>query len=119
MPFRSILGSMIGSVDGAVAAMFLDQEGEAVEVVGRAGSPDELKIVGAYQSIFLARLRDLCSTLDHGEPERFTIDHGDWRIMSVVLNHDYYVVLLLDDTAVEGLAWRALFACRDRLLQEV
>jgi hypothetical protein len=39
--------------------------------------------------------------------------------MSYDVKDGYYVVLLVDSSAVEGLAWRRLEKCRERLLSEM
>jgi predicted regulator of Ras-like GTPase activity (Roadblock/LC7/MglB family) len=120
--FRTILEELVGSTPGAIGALFLDWEGEAVEVVGdRPLDADEhgLKITGAYQGIFLTQLRDLCSRLDAGRPHRFKIDFETTRVFSYDLKDGYYVVLVVDTTANEAVAWRALDDCKTRLLREL
>jgi predicted regulator of Ras-like GTPase activity (Roadblock/LC7/MglB family) len=120
--FRNILQSLVASTPGAIGALFLDWEGEAVEVVGdRPLDADEhgLKITGAYQGIFLTQLRDVCSRVDAGQPHRFKIDFETTHVYSCDLKDGYYLVLVVDTTANEAVAWRALDGCRERLLREI
>lgn len=120
--FDQILRELVQSTPGAIGALFLDWEGEAVEVVGdRPLDADEhgLKITGAYQGIFLTQLRDLCTRADAGRPHRFKIDFETTRVFSCDLKDGYYVVLVVDTTANEAVAWRALDGCKARLMQEL
>lgn len=120
MAFRRILSDLVTSADRAIAAIFLDYEGETVEMLSAHDlAADDLKIVGAYQGIFLSQLRELCSHLDAGEPQRFKIEFGRTKILSTDLKDGYYVVLLVESHGNEGLAWHRLSLCRDELLKEM
>jgi predicted regulator of Ras-like GTPase activity (Roadblock/LC7/MglB family) len=120
--FRNILQDLVTSTPGAIGALFLDWEGETVELVGdRPLDADEhgLKIVGAYQGIFLTQLRDLCSRADAGRPHHFKIDFEATRVFSCDLKEGYYLVLVVDNTSHEAVAWRALDDCKARLMPEL
>lgn len=120
MIFRMILHELLATTSGAIAAIFLDFEGETVELVcDRDLSDHDLRIVGAYQGIFLRLLRELCEKASLGTPRRFKIDFPETSILSCDLKDGYYVVLLLDDKGNEALAWRKLDATRERILQEM
>ena len=121
MSFRRILDQLLVTTAGAQAVIFLDYEGETVELVcDRDLSDHDLRIIGAYQGIFLSRLRELCGRASIGTPHRFKIDF-DTRtsIMICDLKDGYYVVLLVDDKSNEGMAWRSLERCRESLMQEM
>jgi predicted regulator of Ras-like GTPase activity (Roadblock/LC7/MglB family) len=118
--FRRILDELLIATPGSIAALFLDYEGETVELLSQHElETHDLKIIGAYQGIFLSRLRDICTTLDAGRPERFKIEFARVKILSFDLTDGYYVVLLLESTANEGMAWHQLGACRGKLLAEM
>jgi len=120
--FQRILRKLIVSTHGALGAIFADFEGEAVEVVTErpfdAGDYD-LRVVGAYQAVVMTRLKEICAKARIGRPERFAIDFTTVHVLSFDLQDGYYVVLILDPTANEGLAWRQLEKCRDELLAEM
>ena len=62
-----ILHELVATTSGAFAAIFLDFEGETVELVcDRDFSDHDLRIIGAYQGIFLNRLREMCVRLAIG-----------------------------------------------------
>lgn len=118
--FRLILDELLATTGGAVAAMFLDYEGEMVELVcDRDLSDHDLRIVGAYQGIYLTRLRELCAGLGAGKPERLKIEFAATKILSYDLKDGYYVVLLVSPGANEGVAWQSLRRCREKLLAEM
>ena len=122
MAFQRILRRLIVSTKGAIGAIFADFEGEAVEVVTErpfeAGDHD-LRVVGAYQAIAMTRLKELCAKARIGTPQRFAIDFTTLHVLSFDLKDGYYVVLILDPSANEGMAWRQLEKCRDELLAEM
>ena len=118
--FRLILDELLVTTHGALAALFLDWEGETVELVcDRDLSDHALRILGAYQGIFLDQLRTLCATADAGLPRRFKLQFEAMTVMSYDVKDGYYVVLLVDATANEGMAWRRLDRCRERLIAEM
>ena len=115
-----ILHELLATTGGAMAAIFLDWEGETVELVcDRDLNDHDLRIVGAYQGIYLMRLREMCDRIDAGQPLRFKIEFQDAKLLSYDVKDGYYAVLLLEGRANEGLAWRNLTACREKLLAEM
>lgn len=122
MPFRRILLDLVRTTDGALGAVFLDFEGETVELVtDRPFDADDhdLKIIGAYQGIFLTQIRRLCEKIDAGRPDRFKLEFAMTKVLSCDLKDGYYVVLIVDHTGNEGVAWHRLDHCRERLLDEM
>ena len=118
--FRLILHELIATTTGALAALFLDFEGETVELVCEHDLNDhDLRILGAYQGIFLTRLRELTNRLGAGEPLRFKVEFPETAVMLYDIKDGYYVVLLVDRTFNEGYAWRRLEHCREKLLREM
>lgn len=118
--FRLILNQLLTTTAGAQAALFLDWEGETVELACDHDLSDhELRIIGAYQGIFLDRLRNLCAKVEAGAPKRFKIELATRLVLIYDVKDGYYVVLLADHACNEGLAWRALERCRERLLAEM
>ena len=120
MTFRTILDELLATTSGAFAAIFLDYEGETVQLVcDRDLSDHDLRIVGAYQGIFLDRLRTLCLKAHLGTPHRFKIDFDTTTVLASDLKDGYYVVLLLDGKANEGFAWHQLDMCKEKLIAEM
>lgn len=120
MPFRRILHDLVHSTAGAIGAIFLDSEGETVQLISAGAlAADDLQFVGAWQGIFLAHLRNVCRDVEAGPPRRFKIEFERVAVLSCDLKDGYYVVLLVDGTANEGVAWRRLETCRERLLADM
>ncbi|HJQ36101.1 MAG TPA: hypothetical protein VKB93_03080 [Thermoanaerobaculia bacterium] len=118
--FRLILHELLATTQGALAALFLDYEGETVELVCEHDLNDhDLRILGAYQGIFLTRLRELCANVDAGQPTRFKVEFERSAVLIADIKDGYYLVLLLDHTFNEGYAWRQLDECRSKLMNEM
>ena len=122
MPFRPILLELLQSIDGSLGALFLDWEGECVEVITERpfdADDHDLRVIGAYQGIFRAQLRKLCEEMDAGRPLRLKMDFETTKVLTCDLKDGYYLVLVLETTTNEGAAWQHLEACRHRLLAEI
>ncbi len=122
MTFQDILRQLLQSTPGAIGAVFLDQEGEAVEL--RAENvfdigPEGLRAIGAYEGIFLSDLTRACERISAGTPQRLTIDFEHAKVLSCALKDGYYLVLVISGDASEGIAWQRLRACRERLRAEI
>ncbi|HXI13683.1 MAG TPA: hypothetical protein VNM92_13720 [Thermoanaerobaculia bacterium] len=117
--FQPILKETVEKVSGALGALFLDWEGESVEIASRDSSTFDLKIIGAYQGIFLNQVKKICHDLEQGSPERFKLELSQITLLNWVLKDGYYVVLLLRPGSNEGVAWQELSLLRQRLLLEM
>lgn len=122
MPFRQILLGLLQSTHGSLGALLLDWEGESVEAITERpfdADDHDLKVIGAYQGIFLTRLKNVCNEMQIGAPHRFTMDYGRIKVLSCDLKDGYYVVLIVESSANEGVAWHQLSLCREKLMEEI
>ena len=122
MLFRTILLDLLQNTRGSLGAIFLDSEGETVDVhTERPFDADDhdLRVIGAYQGIHLSSLKRLCATLRAGTPHRFKVEFEKMNVLSCDLKDGYYLVLVIDDSANEGIAWRELERCRGRIVEEL
>ena len=118
--FREVLEKVLTSTPGAKCVLFLDWEGETVAMISHSTAADhDLKVVGAYQGIFLTRLRDMCLRLSSGAPVRFKVEFQETIVFSLSLKDGYYLVLIADTNINEGVAWHHLDQCAQRLLAEI
>ena len=118
--FRMILHELLATTTGALAALFLDFEGETVELVCEHDLNDhDLRILGAYQGIFLMQLRTLCADVGAGDPHRFKVEFEQNAVLISDIKDGYYLVLLVDRTFNEGFAWQRLERCREKLIAEM
>jgi predicted regulator of Ras-like GTPase activity (Roadblock/LC7/MglB family) len=104
MPFNYLLTNLLVDVPEAVGAIFLDDEGEAVEWVTRHNDPFDLKVEGAYHSIFVRRLAIITSTGNHGKLKYFVIKGDALTALTHTLPDGYYLVLILDRPGFLGKA---------------
>lgn len=120
MAFQQILNELLATTHDSIGAIFLDYEGETVQLAAADGlAPDELRFVGAWQGIFLTRLRAVCDTVGGGSPQRFKIEFDRAAVLNRDLGDGYYLVLLVRPGCNEGMAWREIERCRNRLLAEM
>jgi predicted regulator of Ras-like GTPase activity (Roadblock/LC7/MglB family) len=122
VPFQNTLRELLDNTPGALGAVFLDREGEAVELwterVFDIGA-DHLRAIGAYQGVYLSQLKRLCERTSVGRLQRFTIDFQNARVLSCDLKEGYYLVLVIEPTASEGIAWHHLEECRRKLISQL
>jgi hypothetical protein len=113
---------MLQETDGGIGAVFLDHEGEAVELWAERPFDiglDGLKAIGAYQGIHLSDLGRLCARTESGTPLRIATHFENATVLSCALVDGYYLVVVLDPATNEGLAWNRVLRCRERLLAEM
>lgn len=122
MLFRDILRDVLDATQGAIGAVFLDSEGESVEVVTARPfetNDHDLRVIGAYAGIFISQLRRIAQAVGGEDVVRYKIDFGASRIFCRNLNDGYYLVLIVEAGTVESLSWQGLERCRAALLQEM
>jgi predicted regulator of Ras-like GTPase activity (Roadblock/LC7/MglB family) len=122
VPFQEILRQLLQSIPGSIGAVFLDREGESVDLwaerIFEIG-PDGLRAIGAYSGIFLGNLQRICSQFSLGSLERLSIEFEHVRLLSCNLKEGYYLVVVVESGANEGVAWQQIRVCRERLLDEL
>ncbi len=119
MPFQTILRECIAGVPGAIAAIFLDHEGESVAIETEGCSVHDAKIIGAYAGIFLTRIERTVGELGQGTTHRLKLDFERASILTSFLRDGYYLVLVLGPHGVEGQAWHRMSLTRVALMKEM
>lgn len=104
MPFNYLLTNLLVDVPSAVGAIFLDPEGEAVDWVTRHGDPFDLKVEGAYHSIFKRRLDTVGSATVMGQVNHYIAKGSTVMSLTHALPDGYYLVLVLDRPGFTGQA---------------
>ena len=104
MPFNYLLTNLLVDIPEAVGAIFLDDEGEAVECVTRHNDPFDLKVEGAYHSIFVRRISTITRENDSGSLRHYIIKGAALTSLTHTLPDGYYLVLILDRPALLGQA---------------
>ncbi|HXG57949.1 MAG TPA: hypothetical protein VNL91_02910, partial [Thermoanaerobaculia bacterium] len=67
----------------------------------------------------LTQLRKMCDHTEIGRPHRFKLEFARTKVLSCDLKDGYYLVLVVDETANEGVARNHLDRCRERLMAEI
>lgn len=119
MPFQYLLTNLLVDVKGAHGAIFLDWEGEAVELVTRQATPYELKLEGAYHGIFLKRLQKMSEQLGSGAVLSLTLVGRHLKAIGQNLKGGYYLLVLLEPAVPLAHAMRAVQRTAEALNREI
>jgi predicted regulator of Ras-like GTPase activity (Roadblock/LC7/MglB family) len=117
--FQYLLTNLLVDVPGAQGAIFLDPEGEAVELISRQATAYELKLEGAYHGIFLRQAARIAALSGAGELERIAIAGTQMQVMSKALKGGYYLVLIMESGASPALACDALQRASEHFNHEI
>lgn len=119
MPFNYLLTNLLVDVPHAVGAIFVDPEGEAVEWVTRHGDPFDLKVEGAYHSIFMRRLEELTTDSKAGPVQSFILEGSRLVTLTQALPDGYYVVLVVDRSGSRAYALHRLRRAAEVIANEI
>jgi predicted regulator of Ras-like GTPase activity (Roadblock/LC7/MglB family) len=119
VPFQYILANLLSEAEESVGVLFLDENGEAVEVSCSDLSPNEMKIVGAYLSIYLRQLERLFESASFGRTSLLHIESAGLHIYASPLPEGYFLVLVQRNPALVGKARRSLLRASDELAREL
>ena len=119
MPFNYLLTNLLVDVPHAVGAIFVDPEGESVEWVTRHGDPFDLKVEGAYHSIFMRRLEEITTGSMAGPIESFILEGSDLITLTQALPDGYYVVLVVDRNCSRAQALHRLRRAAEVIAREI
>ena len=97
MPFNYLLTNLLADVPEALGVIFLDHEGEAIEWVTRHGEPYEIKVEGAFHSVFKRRLAAPMEEAGGGELRAYELAGDRLTALTRVLSDGYYVVLVMEN----------------------
>ncbi len=99
MPFKTLLNRLLEDVPGALGAIIIDWEGEAVDLAAQI-DPYEVKVLGAHQGIILNLIRDVLKRLESGTLEQVVIRTDTSRVLIAPLTEDYLLILYLGPLAI-------------------
>jgi predicted regulator of Ras-like GTPase activity (Roadblock/LC7/MglB family) len=119
MPFNYLLTYLLVDVPQAVGAIFVDPEGEAVEWVTRHNDPFDLKVEGAYHSIFMRQLDQVASSADTGTISSLVLEGSQLVTLTQALPRGYYVVLVVDRSGSKAHALHRLRCAAEVIAEEI
>jgi len=107
MPFIKILEEMVNSVDGALGAIFLDEECEYVQYYGHIDSFRQ-KLLGAYQGILLSQIQQSVKRVIIAKTDKIVTEYENAQFITQQLKSGYFLVLALNMQANIGKAMKEL-----------
>jgi len=119
MPFSYLLTNLLVDVPRSVGAIFVDPEGEAVEWVTSHGDPFDLKVEGAYHSIFMRQLEKITSNAHVGSIHSFVLESSELVTLTQALPDGYYVVLVVDRNCSRAQALHRLRRAAEVIAKEI
>jgi len=119
MPFQYTLANLLAANEGAVAALFLDDSGEVVDLACADHSPYQMKVLGAYAGIYVRQLREVLGKAQLGEPRLLHIEKQELHLFVAVLPDDYCLLLVQRHPALVGRSRESLERARAELAREI
>lgn len=119
MPFQYTLANLLAANEGAVAVLFLDDSGEAVDVSCADFTPYQMKIVGAYVGIHLRQMTSIMERADLGRPQMLHIEKETLHFFATPLPDGYYLVLVQRRPGLVARARDTLERARQEIAREI
>ncbi len=102
MPYQYILANLLADVDEALGVVFVDEEGETVDIAARQVAGIDLRLTAAYLGIYAQRVVSL--TLEHklGPPSLLFIERRGLTILASTLSGGYCVGVVQGSSRAVG-----------------
>lgn len=95
-PFGEILGEVVQKIPGALGAIFVDWEGEAVDMTPPHHQALALELMGAHWSIIYYQARAALARAHQEAPREVMLRFGRQLIVIRRITDDYLAILALD-----------------------
>ncbi|KIH77055.1 Predicted regulator of Ras-like GTPase activity, Roadblock/LC7/MglB family [Geoalkalibacter ferrihydriticus] len=118
MSLNTILTNIVDQIPGALGAILVDWEGEAVEHVSHMDD-FELKLLGAHHGIILENLRQVAQRLDKTDVEEIVVQARRLRVLISPVSPEYFLVLTLQRRSLIAHARSVVESYRERLRLEI
>jgi predicted regulator of Ras-like GTPase activity (Roadblock/LC7/MglB family) len=92
--FQYVLANLLANNDQALGALFLDDNGETVDLACAGYTPYQMRVVGAYLGIYLRQLEKVLTGTEVGQPRMIHIEKKAIHIYAMPLPDRYYLVLV-------------------------
>lgn len=114
MPLSYILSNLLADVPKAEAVIFLDAEGETIEVLSARMQPYDVKVQGAYEVIHYNQLNKR-----HPEVGWYYYIGTKFSVFSTMVGPEYYLVVITQGEALPGRVLRCLRRARKDIEDKV
>lgn len=120
MPFQYILANLLAESDDAVGVIFLDDQGETVDLAcADFATPYDLRVMGAYLGIYLRQVEEVAESAGLGEPRMIHIERSGLHVFAEPLTDGYHVALVQRRPTLVARARQNLSAAAAELNRQV
>lgn len=117
--FQYVLANLLANNDDALGALFLDDNGETVDLACAGYSPYQMRVVGAYLGIYLRQIEKVLTGNELGAPRLIHIEKRDIHIYAMPLPDGYYLVLVQRRPALVARARHTMTDAAQQLTREL
>jgi predicted regulator of Ras-like GTPase activity (Roadblock/LC7/MglB family) len=118
VPFKTLLGELISSVEGAESAIILESTGEAVQWQPD-GDGERLRLRAAYVAVAFQNCKAAARNLELGRMNRLVIEYDGASFIIEELEGDYLVAIELNYSASISEALTLIQPSLDKLRQVI
>jgi predicted regulator of Ras-like GTPase activity (Roadblock/LC7/MglB family) len=117
--FQYVLANLLANNDEALGALFLDDNGETVDLACAGYTPYQMRVVGAYLGIYLRQLEKVLTSNDLGAPQLVHIEKKAIHIYAMPLPDGYYLVLVQRRPSLAARARATMADAAQQLIREL
>lgn len=116
--FGNILARVVDRLPGAIGAIFLDWEGEAVDMTDYTGAT-QLELTGAHWSIIYYQVRSLLAKSDVPSPTEIFLGFESQAVLIRRVTDDYLALIVMKETTHLGRTMELMRQAADLLQKEM
>ena len=116
--FAKILEEVVAAIPGALGAVFVDWEGEAVDTYSRIGDTN-VRIVGAHWCIAYYQAHGIFTKLGLLSPLELVLRFADQQVIIRRVTEEYLVVLAMSPEGNLGRALHLLSRADEKLREQM
>jgi predicted regulator of Ras-like GTPase activity (Roadblock/LC7/MglB family) len=116
--FAEILAELVGGIPGAVGAVFVDWDGEAVDQFGHIPEFD-IRVFGAHWGIIVNLVKQLLSSKEYGRTQLIILSSERRDVLIQTVSSDYFVILSMKRGSHLGMAIKQLDRVSAALREEM
>ena len=117
--FQYVLANLLANNDEALGALFLDDNGETVDLACAGYTPYQMRVVGAYFGIYLRQIEKVLLGTEVGQPRLIHIEKKVVHIYAMPLPDGYYLVLVQRHPALVARARATMVEAAAQLTREL
>lgn len=114
-----VLANLLANNDQALGVLFLDDNGETVDLACAGYTPYQMRVVGAYFGIYLRQIEKVLTVADAGQTRLIHIEKKMVHIYAMPLPDGYYLVLVQRHPALVARARATMTEAAAQLTQEL